>query len=139
MLGTPPEPAGVTIHNKKLTIQQMDSIDNATVAGIAQYARTHPMTPREQEAAREGPHPPPLQNGPAGDMRRGMVPVAGASIDAPFLSPGPSPAQRKRNAVVDSEYQLRLRRLEDRMLLGRDSIRADSLRRDSLARAKRRP
>lgn len=138
-LGTPPEPAGVTIHNKKLTLEQMNAMDNAAVAGMAQYARTHPETPAERDANNRGPHPPPLQNGPAGDMRRGMTQIPAGSIPLPLFSPGLSPAQRKRNAVIDSEYQWRLRRLEDRAALVRDSVRADSVRRDSVARAKRKP
>lgn len=136
-LGTPPEPAGVTIHNKKLTLEQMNAMDNAAVAGMAQYARTHPETPAEREANNRGPHPPPLQNGPAGDMRRGMTQIPAGSIPLPLFSPGLSPAQRKRNAVIDSEYQWRLRRLEDRAALVRDSVRADSVRADSVARVRR--
>jgi hypothetical protein len=62
---------------------------------------------------------------------------AGSSFGLPLLSKGPSAAQRKKNEIIDADYRDRLRRLEDRMLLKRDSIRLDSLRRDSLA--KRRP
>jgi hypothetical protein len=59
------------------------------------------------------------------------------SIGFPLFSSGPSAAQRKRDEKIDAEYQLRLRALQDRILLRRDSLRADSLRRDSLARAKK--
>jgi hypothetical protein len=63
--------------------------------------------------------------------------TAGGGFSLPLLSRGPSAAQRKRNAAIDKDYRMGLRRLEDRMLLKRDSLRLDSLRRDSLAR--RRP
>ncbi len=139
MLGTPPSPAGVTIHNKKLSLQQMDSMDNATMAKLAEYARTHPETPAERGAQPNGPHPPPLHNGPGGGAGPGTMSLGGASIPVPFLSPGPSPAQRKRDSALDADYQRRLRALESRALLKRDSTRADSLRSDSIARAKRRP
>jgi hypothetical protein len=56
----------------------------------------------------------------------------GGSIGFPLFSSGPSPEQRKRDEKIDAEYQLRLRALDDRILL-----RRDSLRRDSLARAKK--
>jgi hypothetical protein len=46
---------------------------------------------------------------------------------------------RKRDAAIDTDNQFRLRRLQDRLMLRRDSMRADSLRRDSLARAARTP
>jgi hypothetical protein len=62
---------------------------------------------------------------------------AGSSIGLPLFSSGPSAAQRKKNEAIEADYRDRLHRLENRMLLKRDSIRLDSLRRDSLAR--RRP
>jgi hypothetical protein len=58
----------------------------------------------------------------------------GSGFPLPLFSNGPSAAQRKRNAAIDADYQAGLRRLEDRILLRRDSIRLDSLRRDSLRR-----
>jgi hypothetical protein len=61
----------------------------------------------------------------------------GSSVSLPLFSSGPSAAQRRANAAIEADYQARLRRLEDRILLKRDSIRLDSLRRDSIAR--RRP
>jgi len=68
--------------------------------------------------------------------------AGGGSIALPFLSSGPSTSQRKKNEALDRDYQARLRRLEDRMALKRDSLRRDSLRLDSLRRdslGKRRP
>jgi len=61
------------------------------------------------------------------------------SIPFPLFSPGPSPEQRKKNEALDADYQARLQRLGDSVLIKRDrriadSLRLDSLRRDSLAR-----
>jgi hypothetical protein len=67
---------------------------------------------------------------------------AGSGFALPLLSKGPSAAQRKKDEIIDADNRDRLHRLQDRMLLKRDSIRLDSLRRDSLRRdslAKRRP
>jgi hypothetical protein len=71
------------------------------------------------------------------------------TIDAPFLSSGPSKAQRKKNEAIDAEYQARLRGFQDLVLslrdkrvadsLRLDSLRLDSLRRDSLARRPKPP
>jgi hypothetical protein len=57
---------------------------------------------------------------------------AGSSLALPLFSSGPSAAQRRKNAAIDADYRARLGRLEDRIVLRRDSIRLDSLRRDSL-------
>jgi hypothetical protein len=59
------------------------------------------------------------------------------SVPFPLFSPGPSPEQRKKNEALERDYNSRLGRLNDRLLLIRDSIRADSLRRDSLAKARK--
>ena len=67
---------------------------------------------------------------------------AGGSFSLPFLSSGPSAAERKRNEAIHNSYQLILRSLQDRIALKRDSARRDSLRLDSLRRdslARRRP
>ena len=60
------------------------------------------------------------------------------SIPFPLLSPGPSPAERKRNEKLVAEYQGYLHRMDDRIVLRADSVRADSLRRDSIAKARAR-
>jgi len=56
----------------------------------------------------------------------------GGSIPFTLLSSGPTREQRRKDAIVEADNQLRERRLEDRMLLQRDSIRADSVRADSV-------
>ena len=56
------------------------------------------------------------------------------SISAPLFSSGPSPAQRKKNEALFADYQSRLRRLDDRVLLKHDAVVADSVRADSLRR-----
>jgi hypothetical protein len=48
------------------------------------------------------------------------------SIPFPLFSPGPSPAERRRNEKLLAEYLAYLRRQSDRILFKRDSIRADS-------------
>ncbi len=48
------------------------------------------------------------------------------SVPFPLFSPGPSPAERRRNEKLLAEYLAYLRRQNDRILLKRDSIRADS-------------
>ena len=77
-----------------------------------------------------------------GEGRNGEGAVGGAggsatSLSLPLFSKGPSDAQRRANAKVDADYQMRLRRLQDLILLRNDSAHTDSLRRDSLARLKR--
>ena len=77
-----------------------------------------------------------------GEGRNGEGAVGGAggsatSLSLPLFSKGPSAAQRRANAKVDADYQMRLRRLQDLILLRNDSAHTDSLRRDSLARLKR--
>jgi hypothetical protein len=62
---------------------------------------------------------------------------AAGHIAVPFLEPGPSAAQRKRDEAIASEYRARLGRLEARaaaMRAAASAARVDSLRRDSLAR-----
>ena len=56
----------------------------------------------------------------------------GASVPFTLFSSGPTREQRRKNEIIDADNQLRQHRLEDRLLLQRDSIRADSLRADSL-------
>lgn len=68
---------------------------------------------------------------------KGNRTTLGSGFALPLLSKGPSAAQRKRNEALEADYRERLHRLDERILLKRDSIRLDSLRRDSLA--KRRP
>jgi hypothetical protein len=68
--------------------------------------------------------------------------AGGGGFALPFLSSGPSAKERKRNEAINDDYQARLRRLEDRVALNRDSVRRDSLRLDSLRRdslVRRRP
>jgi hypothetical protein len=56
------------------------------------------------------------------------------SLPFPLFSSGPSAAQRRRDAQVNTDNQLRLERLQARLRAIRDSIRADSVHRDSLVR-----
>ena len=56
----------------------------------------------------------------------------GSGLSLPLFSSGPSPAERRRNEALVADYRAGLHRLQDRILLRRDSIRLDSLRLDSL-------
>ena len=58
----------------------------------------------------------------------------GVTLPFPLFSPGPSPAERKRNEKLHAEYLAYLRHEQEVILLKRDSIRADSLRLDSLTK-----
>ncbi|HXT14258.1 MAG TPA: hypothetical protein VN706_01425 [Gemmatimonadaceae bacterium] len=60
------------------------------------------------------------------------------SIPFPLFYPGPSPAQRKRDSIVNADNVARLGRLGVRVKTKADSVRADSLRADSIAKARRR-
>jgi len=142
-----------------------DSILRSKVAEIPSIWKTHPPTGAEKAALETS------QRVAAALLRRsttagnsndlvhlqgkgmdgvGAVSAPGlVSIDAPFLSSGPSRAQRKKNEALDAEYQTRLRGLQDLALslrdkriadsLRLDSLRVDSLRRDSTARRPKPP
>jgi hypothetical protein len=105
-----------------MTARMRDSILAASMAEVPYLAG-----PRSPNAVKIPPRP-------NGEPAIG----GGMSIPVPIFEPGPSAAQRKRDAVVAAENQARLYRLEDRLFQKRDSIRLDSLRRDSIA-AKRKP
>lgn len=166
--GIAPAPAGVTIGSRTPnTASFRDSVGRARMKGIPELAASRPPTGKELAALNESkaaalrmnqrtstagnPNVHVMQGeGMGGEGAVGGSPAMhgggnlslGGSVGLPLLSNGPSAAQRKKNVAVDSEYQLRLRRLEDRLLLKRDSLRLDSLRRDSLRRdslARRRP
>lgn len=122
--GAPIAPSGVTVHSAPLTTAQRDS--------IAQNAVARALDADRDEFGRRG------RIGNASGSQPGVL-SAGVSIPFPLFSPGPSPAERKRNAVIDADNQLRLRRLQDRAIAQHDSTRTDSLRRDSLARRSVRP
>ncbi len=121
--GAPLAPAGVTIGSAPLTAAQRDSIVKNRIA-IALAGE------------RNGAHGGGGGIGSTNGQQPGTL-SAGVSIPFPLFSSGPSAAERKRNAVIDADNQLRLRRMQDRALARTDSIRADSLRRDSLALARR--
>jgi hypothetical protein len=68
----------------------------------------------------------PLMNGGVSSAVTGGQ-MVGGSFALPLFSKGPSPAQRKRDAAIDSTNRLILYRLQERARLLRDSLRADSL------------
>lgn len=160
--GAPNAQSGVTIGSRTANTGSFrESIAGAKMKTIAEIAATRPPTGAELAELRESQrsalqvyrrsttagsaevHVPQGEGmggegavGGSGAMRGKGLGV-GSGFSLPFLSKGPSAAQRKKNDSIDADYQRRLRRLQDRILLRRDSVRLDSLRRDSLAR--RRP
>jgi hypothetical protein len=164
--GAPIAPAGVTESGRAPNTPQIrDSIATVRMADIPLLAKTH--APKGAELAelqqRRGMANRMAQRsttaGNSGDLHvmtgEGLDGVGavnggrtsfspfGGSIPFPLFSSGPSRAQRKANEKLDAEYQLRLRRLEDRAALlaenaPLDSLRLDSLRRDSLVKRSRR-
>jgi len=142
------------------TPQRRDSIMREKADEVPGIARVHEPTGRERAELEQGQREAALlrrRTSSAGNSAdlvilegrglHGVGAVSGpgvVSVGVPLLSSGPSAAQRKKNEQIDDDYQLRLRRLQDRMYLKQDSIRADSvrldsLRRDSLAKRRRTP
>ncbi|MDB4877188.1 MAG: hypothetical protein JWM41_3634 [Gemmatimonadetes bacterium] len=118
--GAPISPAGVTAQRITMTARIRDSVIAASMAEVPDIAG-----PGRSQTGVSSKVP----------ARSTGEPVMGVGVTLPFpiFEPGPSAAQRKRDAVVAAENQARLYRLQDRMYQKRDSIRLDSLRRDSLA------
>jgi hypothetical protein len=162
--GAPVAPAGLTIGDRvKNTPAYRDSMAKSVMASIPQLAK-QPMTVaerRELEASQAqarkvmarattaGSREVHVMQGEGKDGEGAVggnsdgvhvsVGQQGVTVSVPFplFSPGPSPEQRKKNEALERDYSSRLGRLNDRLLLIRDSIRADSLRRDSLAKARK--
>ena len=160
--GAPIAPAGVNYDNRvENTPAVRDSIARGAMESFAEMARHHPATGRERDElekrSREAISL--RQRALTGGNSRDLVILQGSGLDGvgavngganvvsvgfPLFSSGPSRAQREKNDSLDADYQRRLRRLQDRMYLKRDSlradsIRADSVRRDSIARSRRAP
>jgi hypothetical protein len=132
--GAPISTAAVTALRAPLTAARRDSLAAASMADVPYLATQVKLTPEEEERlARQRQPVPSLPTG-----RSQPTIGIGMSIPFPVFEPGPSAAQRKRDAIVAAENQARLYRLEDRLFQKRDSIRLDSLRRDSVA-MKRKP
>jgi hypothetical protein len=160
--GAPLDRAGVTYDSRAAnTVAIRDSIINTKLSSMRELLATHPMKGAElaelkqSQATADRLARRATTAGNAADVHvmhgegmGGAGAVGGGntvstdgrsvtvSIPFPLFSSGPSPEQRKRDEKIDADNQLRLRRLQDALLLKRDSIRADSLRRDSLARRK---
>ena len=149
--GAPMAPSGVTLGARTPNTPAVrDSIAREKMAGIPELARTHAPTGAERQELEESQRLARLlrqRTTTAGNTRDlvilqgsgkdGVGAVGGPGmISVPFtlFSSGPSPEQRKKNEKLDADYQLRLRRLQDRMYLKQDSVRADSVRADSLRR-----
>jgi len=144
-------PTGINLDNRAAnTAAVRDSIARQQMLGVPELARTRAPTGREKAELEESQRQAlalrrrTTTAGNSADVHiaqgRGMG-GAGAvggpgvvSISAPLFSSGPSAAQRKKNEALFADYQSRLRRLDDRVLLKRDAIVADSIRADSLRR-----
>ena len=160
-------PSGVTIGSRQPnTPAYRDSVLKSKLKTVAEVAAEHPPTGKELAELRESQRAAlqvyrrnttagnPNVHVPQGEGMNGEGAIGGdpkmrgaktgisSGFSVPFLSKGPSAAQRKKDEAIDADNRARLRRLQDRILLKRDSIRLDSLRRDSLHRdslARRRP
>ncbi len=157
--GAPVAPSGLTIGDRvKNTPAYRDSMARLVLGSIPQLAKLPPTTAEKQEleaskqagrvlVRRQTTAGNPNVHVMEGEGRGGEGAVGGqsggvsagpgsvtVSVPFPLFSPGPSPEQRKKNEALEKDYSQRLGRLNDRLLLIRDSIRADSLRRDSLRR-----
>lgn len=154
--GAPMAPSGVTIGGRNAnTARFRDSVVNLRIkTGVSTWMDHLPTGRelRELESSRSAARALATRTTTSGNGRgvnvmqgegmNGEGAVGGAagglgSVSAPLFSPGRSAAQRKRDEKLDADYQLRLRRLQDRLIARRDSLRADSLRRDSLARTRK--
>jgi hypothetical protein len=157
-------PAGVTIASRTRNSARLrDSIITEKLALVPLLANTTPMSGQAARALALSQSQTALlsqRSTSAGNWRDLHVPMGsgvggvgavnggktgvtmdsrgiGVSIPFPLFSSGPSAAERKRNEKLYAEYLATLRRLNDRILFQRDSLRADSLLLDALS--KRRP
>ncbi len=152
--GAPGNGAAVSVGDQTAnTARFRDSIANARMRETARAWMRHEATGREKQeietsqraAAKVAERTTSSGNSrdlhiPEGKGINGVGAVGGGiSVGLPLFSSGPSAEQRRRNDSLDAEYQLRLRRLQDRIIARRDSVRLDSLRRDSLSRRSRSP
>ncbi|MEP6491326.1 MAG: hypothetical protein ABJF01_01520 [bacterium] len=135
--GAPVAPAGVVLSHAPMSVQARDSTLAALMASVPGMARAG-GSGRSGGTVRAIPI---TQPGAPGQQQPAVCVCV--SLPLPILEPGPSAAQRKRDAVIAADNQARLTRLEERLREQRDSMRLDSLRKDSLRRdsiaAKARP
>jgi len=137
-------PSAVTRRNTPLTPAQKDSIIAATVALVPYEALKRAIRVQQCAEVDRQPAPGLASRGRAARLPGEPVfaPTMGGNVAVGItmftIAVGPQ-RDRKRDAAIDTDNQFRLRRLQDRLMLRRDSMRADSLRRDSLARAARTP
>jgi hypothetical protein len=153
MSGAPVAPSGVTIGSRTANTEQYrDSVIHDRMIQVPLLMRTHPPQGRELAELRASQREAEkiarrtTTAGNSADLRvlqgagmNGTGAVSGpgvVSIGLPLFSSGPSAAQRKKNDSLNTDYWLRMGRLNDRILAARDSARADSLRRDSVAKRK---
>lgn len=124
VLGAPIATAGVTSMHAPMTVRVRDSTIGVLMADVVETAG------RGADSSAGRVHAIAIPRHDGGNGARICVCV---SLPLPIFEPGPSAAQRKRDAIVAADNLARLNRLGDRLRQRRDSIRLDSLRRDSLA------
>jgi hypothetical protein len=115
--GAPRAPAGVTSPLEDLSPAARDSM-----------AVRKPGLPRFGRAARM-----------PGTLSSIPLANGGYLLSMTAISLGGGKIDRSKEHAIDADNQMRLRRLQDRAIWRRDSVRADSLRRDSLSTARTRP
>ena len=112
-----------SLEHAPLSAREEDSVRRELATSLARLARERRPTVAERDslmgvAARAATIP-----GRPAQAGRSM----GGGIAFPLFSPGPSPAERRRDSIGNAEYVARLRRLQDRVRLRNDSVRiADS-------------
>jgi hypothetical protein len=136
----------VTAPKVELTPAQQDSLAKRMLMGVSWEEWHKPLNPDEVRDVRARREP-----GLAPNARAARLP--GEPVYAPLMSGGyavgytgisiplgPSrEKERKQAASIDSEYQARLARLQERVKQQRAIARTDSTLRDSLRRLARRP
>jgi len=137
-VAAPVGPAGVAAHNGTLSVAERDAIATAKMATIPLLAEKYQPTAQQVEQLRQQNEPGLPRYGRAARMPGGAVSVplmnGGYAVGVMGFSIALPNYDRTTERRLDADNQARLRRLQDRAALVRDSIRADSLKRDSLTR-----
>jgi len=125
------------MHSRTISAATRDSIATEKLSAVPGIAARTRQTAEAKEQLRQQMEP-----GLPAYGRAARLPGYAASV--PLMNGGYSIAvtavshaghlDRTARDAIDADYQLRLRRLQDRALLRRDSTAADSLRTDSLPR-----
>ncbi len=129
----PPRPRNPFLPAPLLTRTEMDSMLAILRDSMPALSRLRVMTVAERDSLMRVMANSRLVPGRPAQMP-GYPSAGGLSnaggISAPLFSSGPSAAERRRDSAANVEYLARLRRLQDRVLARRESVRvADSMSR----------